>query len=217
MSFTIAHYKTIIFDCDGVILNSNQVKTNAFYLTVLPYGEKFAQELVEYHVEHGGISRYEKFAYFIEHIINNQEITTLDQLVKTYANHVQQGLLTCDIAAGIENLRALSPARWLVVSGGDENELRKIFKERNIDYLFDGGIFGSPVDKHTILRREISNTNILHPAIFIGDSKYDYDAAQQAELDFIFMSEWTEVHKWQEWVTDNKINHQNKLSNFLSK
>ncbi len=59
-------YKNLIFDCDGIILNSNKIKTDAFKEVVSHYGDKVAEELVNFHVMNGGISRYEKFNYFFE-------------------------------------------------------------------------------------------------------------------------------------------------------
>ena len=52
----IREYLTLVFDCDGVLLDSNKVKTDAFYKSALPYGENAANELVSYHKENGGIS-----------------------------------------------------------------------------------------------------------------------------------------------------------------
>ena len=63
MKFSIKDYETIIFDCDGVILNSNNIKIQAFYETALIYGHDLANELVKYHIENGGISRYQKFEF----------------------------------------------------------------------------------------------------------------------------------------------------------
>lgn len=66
MKNKLIEYKTLVFDCDRVILNSNKVKTEAFYQSALAYGEQAAQALVEYHIANGGISRYKKFAYFLD-------------------------------------------------------------------------------------------------------------------------------------------------------
>jgi beta-phosphoglucomutase-like phosphatase (HAD superfamily) len=57
-------YKTLVFDCDGVILDSNQIKTEAFNRVGLQFGSEAANELVSYHLQHGGVSRYQKFEYF---------------------------------------------------------------------------------------------------------------------------------------------------------
>jgi len=59
----ITIYKTLVFDCDGVVLNSNKIKTQAFYEATKQFGHESAQALVDYHVANGGISRYAKFEW----------------------------------------------------------------------------------------------------------------------------------------------------------
>lgn len=211
----LSDYATLIFDCDGVLLDSNKVKTEAFYQAALPFGEKAAQSLADYHVANGGISRYKKFAYFLEHIADTSiKNITLEDLLHCYAENVRSGLLSCEVATGLCELRKkTSNTRWLIVSGGDQVELREILAQRELDILFDGGIFGSPDIKESILSREKCNGNILAPALFLGDSKYDYGAAQNANIDFIFMSDWSEVENWDQWCSINGIVH---MSNILS-
>ena len=204
--FAISEYSTLVFDCDGVVLNSNKVKTNAFYQTTLPYGEGAAQALVEYHVVNGGVSRYKKFAYFLEQIVPDKVGPDLAALLEAYAENVHEGLLSCSIAPGLETLRQQTPnARWLVASGGDQAELRDVFLQRGLAVLFDGGIFGSPDTKEEILARELVSGNISKPALFIGDSKYDYEAANSAGLDFLFISGWSEVKNHGKWCSYHKI------------
>jgi phosphoglycolate phosphatase-like HAD superfamily hydrolase len=67
--FELSHYRTFIFDCDGVLLDSNHVKTKAFYTAGLPYGEDAARHLVDYHCRNGGVSRYQNFDYFLRNIV----------------------------------------------------------------------------------------------------------------------------------------------------
>lgn len=214
MRYEIEKYQTLVFDCDGVVLNSNKVKTQAFYMTALPYGESAARALVDHHVENGGISRYKKFNYFLEKIIpENSHNVSIDGLLDDYARHAQEGLRNCQIAPDLRKFREkTSSARWLIVSGGAQSELRDIFSERKLAELFDGGIFGSPDTKDEILARENSNGNILQSAIFLGDSKYDYLAAKSAGLDFIFLNEWSEVNDWEEWCHRKKIKHTSSIS-----
>lgn len=201
-------YNALVFDCDGVILNSNRIKTDAFYQSTKAYGEDAAQALVDYHVQNGGISRYKKFEYFISDILNKDiNKSELDALLDAFADEVKQGLLTCSVADGLDELRDKTPcASWFIVSGGDQSELREVFAERKLDHLFDGGIFGSPDTKDCILAREIKSQKIKKPCLFIGDSKYDYLAAVKADLDFIFMSEWSEFSDYQAFFLQKKIN-----------
>jgi phosphoglycolate phosphatase-like HAD superfamily hydrolase len=203
-------YKTLVFDCDGVILNSNKIKTEAFYQSALAYGESAAQVLVDYHVANGGVSRYKKFAYFLDEIVPtfapNISGPSLEALLAYYAEIVLHGLLTCEVTEGLEELRnKTSDAKWLIVSGGDQTELRHVFNERGLAKYFDGGIFGSPDTKDQILEREITNGNIQQPALFLGDSKYDYQAASGAGLDFVFLTGWSEVKDLELWVSSKSI------------
>ena len=208
MRLPITDYITLVFDCDGVVLNSNQVKTDAFYQTSLLYGKQAAQAMVDYHVANGGVSRYKKFAHFLEKIVPCQEGPDLNSLLASYASYVKSGLLRCEVAPGLQALRESTPeARWLIVSGGDQAELRDVFAHRGLTQLFDGGIFGSPDTKDEILQREFASSNVQHPALFLGDSKYDYQAATLVNIDFLFVSGWSEVDDWENWISRESISN----------
>lgn len=206
----LATYKTFLFDCDGVILNSNIIKSNAFYQTALPFGEDAAKKFLQYHVQNGGISRYEKFEYFHDVIVpkynkNIVKITT-SELLDAYATQVKKELMCCEIASGLAQLRAIVPdAKWCIVSGGDQEELRAVLNTRKIGSMFNGGIFGSPDNKFEILERELKNSNIKSPALFLGDSKLDHQAAATFEIDFVFLSKWTEFHNWKTYCHENNL------------
>jgi beta-phosphoglucomutase-like phosphatase (HAD superfamily) len=53
----------IIFDFDGVLVESVDVKTRAFAELFEPEGPDIVQKVLQYHLENGGLSRYEKFRY----------------------------------------------------------------------------------------------------------------------------------------------------------
>lgn len=205
----IRDYKTIVFDCDGVILNSNIVKTDAYFRTAIALGgtKKQAQALVDYHVKLGGISRYHKFDYYLRDIIKTEATSdAIQTLLDRFSEELQVGLMQCEIAEGLQALRALTAnANWLVLSGGDQAEIRTLFAKRDLEKYFDAGLFGSPDNKDEVLAREQSNGNIKHPALFIGDSKYDYEAANRAGLDVVFLSGWTEVPDWREYCEKHAV------------
>lgn len=214
----LSEYKTIIFDCDGVILNSNRVKTDAFYSAALPYGHSAAAALVDHHVRNGGISRYKKFDYFLQNIAPvDAQGPGLQDLLDTYAEMVKTGLLACEVAEGLEAFRHhTTGARWLVASGGDQAELREVFEERRLLQWFDGGIFGSPDTKEDIVKREMENGNICLPALFIGDSRYDHQVAHENGLDFAFLTGWTEFEQWKEYLAPFDITIERTLKDLFS-
>lgn len=213
-------YHVHVFDCDGVVLNSNKIKTEAFYQAALHYGEAAAQALVEYHTANGGMSRYKKFAHFLEEIVPvtapGHTGPSFESLLKRYADGAREGLMTCEVAPGLQQLRDHAPdAKWLIVSAGDQDELRGIFSQRGLAGLFNGGIFGSPRSKIEILEQELGTDSLSHPSLLMGDSKYDYEAATSLGLDFVFHSGWTEVRGWQEWAEENSISVRKELKDLL--
>lgn len=213
MTIDITHYDTIAFDCDGVILDSNKVKTQAFFNATVEFDERAAHALKNYHVNNGGISRFKKFEWVIEnYLFHLNKENTLNTLLQNYANEVGHGLRTCQINPALNDLKKLNEnANWLVVSGGAEPELREIFAERDLARLFPNGIFGSPDSKDEIFSRELNTKNISGKALFIGDSKYDYISSTAAGLDFVFVGEWTEVNDWRAFCEDEKISHVQSL------
>ena len=206
MSSDLRTYRSLVFDCDGVLLDSNRIKTDAFYQATLPFGEVAARSMVEYHLRNGGVSRYEKFTYFLDEIATATPVRSMDELLGAYSAYVRRGLLECPVAEGLKELREhCAENRWLVVSGSDQRELRDVLRARGVAAWFDGGIFGSPDNKDEILARELARGNIIGPALFLGDSKYDHRAATAAGLDFLFLTKWTEVQSWQTWVVEEGI------------
>jgi len=195
----LTQYKTLVFDCDGVILDSNQLKTQAYFDTAIAFGanEQQAKALMDYHIRLGGISRYPKYQYFLTDILGRPSTETdIQFLLDRFASEIHHGLLRCKVADGL-------------------HELRQLFKTRQLDSLFDAGIFGSPDNKDQVLAREISNGNIQKPGLFLGDSKYDHEAALAAGLDFVFISELTEFDGWQDYCEAHDIQVVDRLSALL--
>lgn len=215
----LAEYKTLVFDCDGVVLNSNQLKIQAYFDVAIKFGanEIQAQALVDHHVKLGGISRYPKFEYFLREIMQ-QPVTeeAMQDLLTSFTAEVKRLLTDCEISPYLTHVRNASPdAKWMIISGGDQAELQEIFKQRGIDKLFDAGIFGSPDNKDTILAREVGLGHIMLPALFIGDSRYDHQASTNAGLDFVFLSAWTDVEDWQGYCTSHQITVFNHLGDLI--
>ena len=215
----IKQYKTIVFDCDGVVLDSNKTKVNAYFAVAKKMGgtDEQAQALVEHHIAKGSFPRNGKIEYYLNYIVK-QPITyeLMQQYMQAFDDILDTTLMECEVATGLDALKAATPqARWMLLSGGDQAELRRIFPRRNLAHLFEAGIFGGPDQKVDVLAREISNENIQLPALFLGDSKYDHQAAGGAGLDFVFLSNWTEVPDWQEYCAKNKLLALESISQLL--
>ena len=68
---------------------TSREETDAFKEMYLPYGEEIANQVLEYHKIHGGVSRYEKFKYwekkFFDKDIDEEKV---DELAKKFSKLV---------------------------------------------------------------------------------------------------------------------------------
>jgi len=204
----INHIKSLIFDCDGVILNSNKVKKAAYYKVIFSYyGDRLANLLVEYLSKNTGKPREHFFTHFLNNIAPPQNIgPSVEELVLEVGEEIHKGLMECEISQSLFELREKTPdLKWLVVSGGVESELRDIFIKRSLLELFDAGVYGGPMTKDEILNSLIKEKKLELPALFLGDGIYDYEASNRANIDFLFVSEWSDFKDWKNYCNENKI------------
>ena len=68
-------WQAIIFDFDGVVVESGEIKTQAFANLYSDHGETVMSAVARYHVLHGGMSRYQKFRYFQETLLEKPPLT----------------------------------------------------------------------------------------------------------------------------------------------
>ena len=205
-------YKSLIFDCDGVILNSNQVKTDAFRKVLKKYNLNAVDEFINYHRNNGGESRYIKIEKFLKNILpkydQNREFNKDEfyMLLQSYSNQCMESLLKCDVTKDLSSLRKVTGnLPWLIVSGGDQSELREVLNKKGLTGFFNGGIFGSPETKIYIIKREINNGIIQLPALMLGDSKLVNIAAKSNNIDFLFVYKWTDFESYYDYCICNSI------------
>jgi phosphoglycolate phosphatase-like HAD superfamily hydrolase len=198
----VGPYETWLFDCDGVLLDSNKIKTDAFHELAAPFGETVATALVEHHVAHGGISRFEKIRFLYEHLLGVPAgAGDIQALAQRYSSIVRERLVGCAEPPGVRTFLQRRPAgcRWYVVSGSEQAELRWVLAERQLAAAFDD-IFGSPRDK-----LEIARELAIGPTILFGDSRYDHEVAERLGIDFVFVSGCTELADWGAYVADRRV------------
>lgn len=198
----LATYKTIVFDCDGVCLNSNKIKSDAFYEIAKSYNENVADIFRKYHENNGGISREIKFYHLINKLLEDPSISVKDCCDK-FNQIIFDKLLNCGFSSDLLELKKIFSVPWMIISGGNQKELELIFKKRKLSYLFELGIFGSPLDKNSLFKL---NENLINfPAIYFGDSKMDYIFSKKNNLDFCFVSKWTDFKNWKKYFYNKKV------------
>jgi phosphoglycolate phosphatase-like HAD superfamily hydrolase len=176
------------FDFDGVILESVDIKTQAFAKLYEDYGKSVVEKVVAYHLKHGGVSRYEKFRYFHQEILGiTLNLQDEERLGLQFNELVEQLICECAWVPGAKELLEINRGRtpMFVISGTPEEELRRIVERRDMKCFFKG-VFGSPRHKGELISMVVSEHK-LDPqrCIMIGDAITDYDGAQEAGVHFI--------------------------------
>ena len=147
----IQEYDFFIFDCDGVILNSNSIKNFAFRLTLKNENKDLVDSFIKYHKENGGISRYEKFQHFFKNMKkSNNYKREVSEALERFSTILKIDLINAEYVPGILNfLNEIKKIKKniYIVSGGDEKELEFVFNERGISHFFKN-IYGSPTEKN---------------------------------------------------------------------
>ena len=205
----LKQYKTIVLDCDGVVLNSNQTKVDAYYNTAKRLGgtDAQAQAFVDYHIKLGSIPRNDKIRYYSTEILRVPlTLQLFQEYMDTFTEILDETLMQCEVAPALMDLKKkTAQAKWMLMSGGDQSELREIFPRRGLDTLFELGIYGGPTKKTEHLQTLIADGTIQFPALFIGDSRFDHQASTGAGLSFVFLSDWTDMPGWQAYCEQHQI------------
>ena len=205
MSKTDISYQAVFFDFDGVILDSVNVKTNAFAAMFEQYGDKVVRQVVDYHLENGGVSRFEKFKFYYEKILNT-ELTEeiLIKLGEDFSRLALDKVLHAPFIKGAkETLRLLKekniPA--YVASGTPDEEIKYIISEKGLSHFFQE-VHGSPRLKQEIIA-QILNEKGYSPSLclFIGDAMTDYSAATITGVQFLGIVPRDELSPFPEGTT----------------
>jgi len=214
-------YEVFIFDCDGVILDSNKIKTNGFINTLKEFSLTPQQidEAISYHKRHGGVPRDTKFFNIFEQcgLIEPQKhsdvaMRTVIHACSVYSKHVKELVCKCNQIPGIEEfLKKLPPQSYVyVVSGADQDELREALHVHRLAPYFQG-IFGSGSGGKTKIEWLANimewTKRDLKTGLYFGDSILDYEAAKEFQMDFIFVSSATELDSWKSYCDTRNINN----------
>jgi phosphoglycolate phosphatase-like HAD superfamily hydrolase len=216
--------EVLLLDCDGVILNSNELKNHAFYECAIQFGSDVADEFYLHCQENSGISRELKFTHLKEIICKKGSVDSqlldnfpIAQLCAEFGTMVESNLVESEICLDLGKFRSRSDARWAIVSGGNQSELNRVFDKRGISSFFDLGIHGNPRNKYEIIS-ELMDTEHFSPSqcTFVGDAEYDYMVAKRFNMDFVFISGWSSFTNWREFVAQNSIVNFYSLSDFFN-
>ena len=178
-----------IFDFDGVLADSVQVKTQAFKDLYQAYGNDIVHKVIEHHENNGGMSRFDKFRYyhqdFLGIVIDDSEVKSLS--LKFSRLVVDKVVSSNEIKGAINFLEYCRKNKIIcaVNSATPEDELKKIIQLRKLEKYFQF-TYGSPSSKVENIEKILNKTRLdRSSAVFFGDAENDFYAAKLSGIDFI--------------------------------
>ncbi|HIP13324.1 MAG TPA: HAD family hydrolase [Arcobacter sp.] len=172
----------ILFDFDGVIIDSMDVRDYGFRKIVEGHDEALVDAFIKYHRYNAGLSRYVKIRYFYEEMLG-QSISEkrVNELASKFSEIMKERLTTPEVIISetvdfIKRIYKRVPLH--IVSGSDGAELRFLCRKLNLDKYFVT-IEGSPTPKNKLVKDIMTKYKYNSKnTILIGDSVNDYEAAE---------------------------------------
>lgn len=180
--------KTIIYDFDGVICDSVDIKTSAFIELYNNYDDSIKLQVQKYHLLNGGISRVRKIEYYEKELLKN-EITEdrIKILASKFSELVKNKVIESEYIPGVKDFLEKNSFDYkqYICTGTPNDEILEIAKLKGIDHYFRG-IYGSPMSKIEIIKKIINKDKIsIENCIFFGDAMTDYEAAKYHKIPFV--------------------------------
>jgi phosphoglycolate phosphatase-like HAD superfamily hydrolase len=193
--FRITEKKHHVFDCDGVLFDSNALKVEALKDTFQMIGSpvEFINLAAEEFRLNFGRTRRDHFDAFLGHeTVDGYRMDPLcvDSALEYYGKQVQVLYSSCPIVKETLNYISLqvSSEYSFVVSASSQAELRNILPYR-IPYFSEDRIFGGPIKKVENLQ-EIAAEVGAENMVFYGDSVQDAMAAIEVGVTFVGLAKY---------------------------
>jgi len=200
--------KNILFDFDGVIIDSMAVREFGFRKIFEQFPKEKIDKLIEFHYKNGGMSRFLKIQHFFNQILG-QDIS--DDEVLKYADKfselmknelVKKSYLISQTVDFIKN--NYKKYNLHIVSGSEDNELNFLVQKLDLKEYFLS-VQGSPTPKNILVQNLLKNNNYQqNETILIGDSINDFEASQFNNIKFIGFNN-PELKKFGNYLEDFKF------------
>ena len=179
--------KLVIFDLDGVLIESAHLKTEAFKALFSKWPDK-ANKGVEFHMKYMGISRFVKFKNFYENVLGEPYTNEIGAtLSHDFSNLVLDRILKAELVKGSKSfLERFYRDHFLVIaSGTPQQELEHIVSSKGLKKYFKK-VCGTPATKTAIVTDILNEHGYAKDeAVFIGDAESDRTAANNTGIHFI--------------------------------
>src|SRR5688572_19058444 len=140
--------RAVVFDFDGVILESADVKTDAFVELFAHLPPEQVEAVRRHHLDNMGISRFKKFAWIYENLVGRALADAESQALGVrFSELALARILAAPFVGGADAALAALAARYplFVASGTPQEELDLIVDRRGLRRYFRE-VWGTPTE-----------------------------------------------------------------------
>jgi len=186
--------KLIIFDFDGVIVDSNGAKLDCFLEMVAPFGVEATVLLRKFLSKRPNATRFE----VVDSIVQSGKVgdsITEDALLSSFSECSKSKVLELQVTPALRALREADTRMWALVSATEHHDIKEIAFRLGIANFFQAGIFGTPMTKVEHIRALCDSQGLRGAEVILfGDRISDLQAAIEAGIGFVFVSDWSDAH-----------------------
>ncbi|ERL47071.1 hypothetical protein RS24_00791 [Candidatus Micropelagos thuwalensis] len=185
----ISDKKIVVFDFDGVLVDSVGIKAKAYEQMYEEYGSSIVKKVRSHHLQNGGMSRFKKFKYYHETYLGEKlELKDIERMSQKFSELVVTQVISSNWIPGAQDfLQKLYEEKidCVIVSATPQLEIEQIVIERKMaKYFID--IFGSPTSKYDNLGIILTKHQVTpSELIFFGDALADWQAASKMGVPFV--------------------------------
>jgi len=205
--------KSIIWDFDGVIKDSVDIKGNVFQKLFSDQGKKIKNKILEHHKTNGGISRFDKLKIYLDWSSHRNSHENISIYASKFSYLVTKEVINSNYIDGAKDYleKNFKRQNFYLVSATPQEEIVEITKKLEIFYFFIK-VFGSPLTKEDSFKSILDSSKHKNKDfIAIGDSLSEYNAANKNNLDFILR-----IDKSKDIIPEWYIEKDLIIDNFIS-
>jgi phosphoglycolate phosphatase-like HAD superfamily hydrolase len=179
--------RVLILDFDGVVIESNAVKTQAFEKVFVRFPQ-CAEAMMAFHHAHVSVSRFAKFDHLAELMGRGDDVALKSEVAADFSRYVLEGMMAVPLVPGAEAFLQMAKARLslYLASVTPEPELKLILAERGLAHWFRDVYGCPPWTKPDAIRHVLGKENVKPgDALLIGDSAGDQRAASETGVHFL--------------------------------
>lgn len=214
-AYTINLLRVLILDFDGVVIESNDVKTEAFHKVFTRFPEH-SEDMMAFHHANVSLSRFAKFKHLQVLMGKTDDDGFLTEIAADFSSSVLEGMDKVPLVTGAELFLGKATKRLPVylASVTPAEELALILERRKLLHWFRD-VYGCPPWTKPDAIRDILVREGIEPeeALLIGDSAGDQRAAQMTGVQFLARNSGLDFDS----PLPLTFSDMNEISNYLEK